>query len=197
MSSTTFAAVSALAETESVPGRFTADVDPQWTIGGKPNGGYLLAMLGRAATSVGPHEHVIAASATYLSSPDPGPITVEAEVLRAGRSASQVRARMLQDSRPWGGGGGGAGPQIRRQSGLPSRSATWSMWLSGPQPLPPFQYSSTTRAWPYWLARACQISTALLVMEGPSPISVTTASHHAVPGSPCGQLHTRRCARPR
>jgi hypothetical protein len=100
MSSTTFAAVSALAETESVPGRFTADVDPQWTIGGKPNGGYLLAMLGRAATSVGPHEHVIAASATYLSSPDPGPITVEAEVLRAGRSASQVRARMLQDSRP-------------------------------------------------------------------------------------------------
>ena len=30
------------------PGRFDAEVDLAWTIGGKPNGGYLLAMLGRA-----------------------------------------------------------------------------------------------------------------------------------------------------
>ena len=27
------------------PGRLHADVHPGWTIGGKPNGGYLLAML--------------------------------------------------------------------------------------------------------------------------------------------------------
>ena len=33
------------------PGRFEATVDPEWTIVGKPNGGYLLAMLGRAATA--------------------------------------------------------------------------------------------------------------------------------------------------
>jgi hypothetical protein len=90
-----FAAVSRLAV--SGPGRFDADVHPEWTIGGKPNGGYLLAMLGRAAASVSEHGHVIAASAHYLRSPDPGPVVIEVELLRPGRSASQIRARMSQD----------------------------------------------------------------------------------------------------
>jgi acyl-coenzyme A thioesterase PaaI-like protein len=81
-------------------GRFGAEVNPEWTIGGKPNGGYLLAMLGRAAASVSLHPHVIAASAHYLHSPDPGPVTIAAEVLRAGRTASQVRAQLRQEGRP-------------------------------------------------------------------------------------------------
>ncbi len=89
-----FADVSSLSERE--PGRFDARVNPEWTIGGKPNGGYLLAMLGRAAAAVSEHDHVIAASAHYLHSPDPGPVTIWAEVLRTGRSASQIRARMSQ-----------------------------------------------------------------------------------------------------
>jgi hypothetical protein len=76
--------------------RFEGEVDPAWTIGGKPNGGYLLAMLGRAATWNGDHPHVIAASAHYLHSPDPGPIVIETEILRRGRSASQVRTRIVQ-----------------------------------------------------------------------------------------------------
>jgi hypothetical protein len=79
------------------PGRFSGDLHPEWTIAGKPNGGYLLAVLGRAATLVGAHEHVIAASAHYLRPPEPGPVTVLAEVLRAGRSASQVRVTLEQD----------------------------------------------------------------------------------------------------
>lgn len=95
---TDFATVTAL--TETGPGAFDADVHPLWTIAGKPNGGYLLAMLGRAASGLGPHRHVIAASAHYLHSPDPGPVRITAEVLRAGRSASQVHARLMQDGRP-------------------------------------------------------------------------------------------------
>lgn len=78
------------------PNRFEAEVDPEWTIGGKPNGGYLLAMLGRAATRDKAHDHPIAASAHYLRSPEPGAVGIETEVLRAGRSASQLRARMSQ-----------------------------------------------------------------------------------------------------
>ena len=77
-------------------GSYDADVHPEWTIGGTPNGGYLLAILARAATSEVAHEHVLAISAHYLTSPDPGPITVETEVLRSGRTASQVRARIVQ-----------------------------------------------------------------------------------------------------
>jgi acyl-coenzyme A thioesterase PaaI-like protein len=92
-----FAAVSAVTPLE--PGRFGAEIDPHWTIAGKPNGGYLLSMLGRAATSMSEHDHVIAASAHYLRSPDPGAILIETELLRAGRTASQVRARLEQEGR--------------------------------------------------------------------------------------------------
>jgi acyl-coenzyme A thioesterase PaaI-like protein len=90
-----FSAVSAVTQCE--PGRFLAEVDPEWTIAGKPNGGYLLSMLARAATSMSAHPHVTAVSAHYLHSPKPGPVVITAELLRAGRSASQLRARMEQD----------------------------------------------------------------------------------------------------
>jgi hypothetical protein len=81
-------------------GRFEGDLDADWTIAGKPNGGYLLAMLGRAATWEAVHDHVVAVSAHYLRAPDPGPVELTTEVLRSGRSASQVRARMAQDGVP-------------------------------------------------------------------------------------------------
>ncbi len=91
-----FSTVSRIEPTD-VPGSFSADIHPGWTIAGKANGGYLLATMARAATAVAPHEHVIAASAHYLHAPDPGSVTIETRVLRAGRSASQVGAAMFQD----------------------------------------------------------------------------------------------------
>src|SRR5579859_1810109 len=90
-----FAEVSAVAVRGA--GTFDAVVNPEWTIAGKPNGGYLLAMLGRAAASVTAHDHVIAASAHYLRAPAPGPVVIETQPLRDGRSASQIRARLSQD----------------------------------------------------------------------------------------------------
>ncbi len=96
---TQFSAVTAVTGT-GAPGQFAADVDPRWTIGGKPNGGYLLAMLARAALTTTAQQHVIAASAHYLHSPEPGPVSVAVEVLRAGRAASQVRARLRQNDQP-------------------------------------------------------------------------------------------------
>ncbi len=77
-------------------GTFDARVDESWTIGGRPNGGYLLAILGQAAATVTAHPDVIAASAHYVRSPEPGPVVVTTNVLRDGRSASQVRAEMAQ-----------------------------------------------------------------------------------------------------
>jgi acyl-coenzyme A thioesterase PaaI-like protein len=95
-----FSTVSKIAqESGSAEGEFTADIHPEWTVGGKPNGGYLLAMMARAATTVAPHDYVTAASAHFLHSPNPGPAAITAEVLRAGRSASQVRCRLLQDGK--------------------------------------------------------------------------------------------------
>ena len=95
MDAIAFADVSAI--TETAAGQFAAEVNGEYTIGGKPNGGYLLSLLARAGVAVVTQDHVIAASTHYLHSPDPGPVHLDAEVLRAGRSASQVRVRMSQD----------------------------------------------------------------------------------------------------
>ena len=76
--------------------RYEAVLDPHWRIGTKPNGGYLLAVLARAAVdAAGPeHQHPAAVSAHYLAAPGPGPAEVEVEVLRRGRSAAQLRATL-------------------------------------------------------------------------------------------------------
>jgi acyl-coenzyme A thioesterase PaaI-like protein len=79
---------------------FTAQVDPQWTVIGKPNGGYLLAILARAAATAiddVDHPHPLAASAHFLATPAVGPVTVTVERMRTGRTVSQVRARLLQE----------------------------------------------------------------------------------------------------
>jgi hypothetical protein len=44
--------------------------------------------------------HVIAASAHYMRSPDAGPVEIDCELLRRGRSITQVRTRMRQGGRP-------------------------------------------------------------------------------------------------
>ncbi len=82
---------------------FDVDLDPSWTIGpDKPNGGYLLAILGRAAVAAtgaagGDQPHVVAANVSYVTSPSVGPAVVEVDVMRVGRTASQMRVRLLQD----------------------------------------------------------------------------------------------------
>ncbi len=81
-------------------GAFTAELDPEWTVGGRPHGGYLLAILGRAAIACTPqHPHPLSASATYASSPEVGPAELTVEVIRQGRMASQVRGRLCQQGR--------------------------------------------------------------------------------------------------
>ncbi len=78
---------------------FDAEVSSEWTIMGRPSGGYLLALLGRAALTLAGSGHVLAGSAHYVRSPLPGPVEVEGELLRRGRSVSQVRTRMSQGGR--------------------------------------------------------------------------------------------------
>jgi hypothetical protein len=85
-------------------GRFTTAIDDGWTVGPKPNGGYLLAILARAAGDAcvaggGAHRDPLAATAHYLWAPDPGPAEVTVDVLRTGRSASHVRATLAQGER--------------------------------------------------------------------------------------------------
>ena len=83
---------------------FDVTIDPGWTVGPKPNGGYLLAILCRAAGEAlaiagSAHCDPLAATAHYLWAPDPGTAVVSTVVLRIGRGASQVRATLSQDDR--------------------------------------------------------------------------------------------------
>jgi len=98
-----FDKATAMAATNS-PNTSTMTVDAGFTVGPKPNGGYLLAAAARAAglslaRAGSSHQDALAASAHYLWAPDPGPATITTEVLRTGRSASQVRAVIEQDGR--------------------------------------------------------------------------------------------------
>jgi acyl-CoA thioesterase len=78
---------------------FDADLHPGWAIVGKPNGGYLLAILGRAACEVVDTAHPLAISAHYLRAPSPGPVEVRAEPSRHGRRVSTSRAALWQDGK--------------------------------------------------------------------------------------------------
>ena len=135
MEPTAFSAASALRRTEG--DRFAGEVHPGWTIAGKPNGGYLLGMLGRAAVECTPHPHVLIAGAHYVRSPEPGPVEIEIEVLRIGRTASQVRARMLQN-------GHGTVEALVTTSTVPEAD-TKPFWAGGLPPLWPAGFDESIR----------------------------------------------------
>src|ERR1700761_6187321 len=95
-------------------GRYQASLRPEYAIGGtKPNGGYLLAALGV------------------------GPATIEARVLRAGRTATQVSAAIS--------GGGKLGAEARFT--LATLPADGEPYWGGSKPvaLPPLEECDTPR----------------------------------------------------
>ena len=73
-------------------------------MGDKPNGGFLLALLGRAAAQVvaadtGAAWDVLSATVTYLAAPALEAAGIRTTVLRRGRTASHVRAVLVQSER--------------------------------------------------------------------------------------------------
>jgi hypothetical protein len=81
-------------------GGYSADLDQNWSAVGKINGGYLQAIMGRAAAAESTHPHVVAATTHFLRAPDAGAAQLVVEPLRTGRGASQVRVRLSQDGEP-------------------------------------------------------------------------------------------------
>jgi hypothetical protein len=82
---------------------YGALIDEEWSIAGKPNGGYLLALCANAALARlreggEHHPHVIAATGTFLSAAPFGGARLEVEELRRGRSSSVLRSRLLSEN---------------------------------------------------------------------------------------------------
>ncbi|MEV4286564.1 thioesterase family protein [Nonomuraea bangladeshensis] len=72
-------------------------LDTGYSIGGPLNGGYLMAVILRAAVDASPFEHPVSTTAQFLKAPVPGPAQVRVEPLKAGRTAAFARVTLVQD----------------------------------------------------------------------------------------------------
>jgi hypothetical protein len=146
----TFAAATAVSSRGN--GAYRAELRPEYSIGGrKPNGGYLLACLGRAALGAAAeagsgHEHVIAAGVQYYAALDVGPAVIETRVVRAGRMATQVTAAIRGSGESGDSGAAGRlGAEARfTLATLPADSEPY--WGGAEPPaLPPIRECEPTR----------------------------------------------------
>ncbi len=82
--------------TRRAPGVYDIDLSAGWTIISAVNGGYLLAVLGRALGDALPHGDPFTISAHYLTASQPGPAVVRTETVRTGRTLSTGQASLFQ-----------------------------------------------------------------------------------------------------
>ncbi|MEU3145135.1 MULTISPECIES: thioesterase family protein [unclassified Streptomyces] len=78
------------------PGVYDADLSAGWTIISAVNGGYLLAVLGRALAHALPHPDPFTLTAHYLTASQPGPAVVRTQTVRTGRTLSTGQASLFQ-----------------------------------------------------------------------------------------------------
>ncbi|NBM17142.1 thioesterase family protein [Streptomyces sp. GC420] len=79
-----------------VTGVYDAELSAGWTIIRAVNGGYLLAILGRALADALPHPDPFSITAHYLTASRPGPAVVRTDVARTGRTLSTGQASLFQ-----------------------------------------------------------------------------------------------------
>lgn len=81
-------------------GRYSAVLDAGYGIAGALNGGYLMAVMQRAAIDASAHPHPVATSSNFLRVATPGPADVRVEPRKPGRTADVARVTLVQDDRP-------------------------------------------------------------------------------------------------
>ncbi|WP_447040140.1 thioesterase family protein [Streptomyces sp. DSM 118878] len=82
--------------TRREPGVYDIDLSAGWTIISAVNGGFLLAVIGRALADALPHADPFTVSAHYLTASSPGPAVIRTDVVRAGRTLSTGQASLFQ-----------------------------------------------------------------------------------------------------
>ena len=78
----------------------TAEVQPGWDIMGNANGGYLLAIGARALSLEADGREPVSITAHYLAPGRPGPLNLDTETVRQGRSYTTARGTLVQNGRP-------------------------------------------------------------------------------------------------
>jgi acyl-CoA thioesterase len=79
---------------------YSGVIAPGWDIGGRANGGYLLALAGRAMAHAANRPHPVALNAHFLSPGEVGPVTMTTETLKTGRRFTTMRGRLAAGDRP-------------------------------------------------------------------------------------------------
>ena len=74
-----------------------AELSEGWRIGVVPNGGYVLAIAGRALSEALPHKDPLSINAFYLAPTVLGPIDIRVKTLRAGGNTTHAEAKMYQN----------------------------------------------------------------------------------------------------
>lgn len=85
-------------------GTFTADLRHEWSIGGHPHGGFLLALAARAAVTAlaeqgDPPADPLVVSAEFLRPPAVGPVLLRTDIRKIGRRATVVAVCLEQRGR--------------------------------------------------------------------------------------------------
>jgi acyl-CoA thioesterase len=81
------------------PGRWRANLHERWSVARGPNGGYVAAIVARAAEQIAGRP-LRSLTVHYLEAPEPGPIDVSATIEREGGSTTAATVRMERDGRP-------------------------------------------------------------------------------------------------
>src|SRR4051812_28361567 len=82
-------------------GSYSAQISDLWSQGRAAFGGLVAALLARALEQVVPPDRTLrSALIDFIAPVAPGAVTVQASVLRAGKSLVHAEARMLQAGQP-------------------------------------------------------------------------------------------------
>ena len=79
-------------------GTYGASIAQGWDIGGNANGGYLLAIVGRALVAATGRPDPITVTGHFLSPGQPGPVSVTTTVVKSGRRFGTVQALLRRPS---------------------------------------------------------------------------------------------------
>jgi hypothetical protein len=137
-------------------GTFTAVLRAEWAIGSHPHGGFLLALLAKAAVSAlnergEPHAEPLVVSAEFLHAPALGPVLLRTDVRKVGRRATVVEVRLEQRGRSC--------VEARVTTGrLPMRRPEWTDVPSMPaEPSPGALTMPESPEGPFNLAKGCDV----------------------------------------
>lgn len=79
---------------------FKSEIHDGWDVVGNANGGYLMAMAARAMARAADRPHPVSVTAHYLSPGRPGPVTIDPQIVKAGRRLTTVRASLQGAEKP-------------------------------------------------------------------------------------------------